>query len=263
MDDLVELSVSRASPARRPAWVERLTGRLPPVLGGGRYGLAPRAAAGICLIAVLAVVGGGFLLLRGQAHPVSISSSSDDGSAGSDGAGSYSVRRSAAPVAAPTPSAAVSLEVDIVGKVRSHGVYRLPPGSRVADALAAAGGALPGVDLTSLDLASRVEDGDQIRVGLSGVGAGSAGSSSVVSGTGAGSGAAPGAAASLGPDNPLDLNAATAGQLDELPGVGPSTAAKIIACRDAHGPFGSVSGLGQIPGFSTRRLATLTPLLHT
>lgn len=293
MDDLVELATSRAAPTHRPAWVEWLTRRLPPVLAGGRYGLAPRAALGLGLIALLAVLGGGLLVLRGQAHAVSLSTSAGAGSdsAGSDSAGSgatgsgsaglggsYSSRRGATPTVAASVTAA-TLEVDVVGKVVTHGVYHLPPGSRVADALAAAGGALPGVDLTSLDLASRIEDGDQIRVGLS-TGGPATSTSSVVSGGGAasggavsgglaaggsvsGSGSAGSATASLGPDNPLDLNAATAVQLDELPGVGPTTAAKIVAWRDAHGPFSSVSGLGDIPGFSTKRLATLTPLLHT
>lgn len=255
MEDLV--GQPSGSVGQRPVWVTRLARRLPPVLAGGRYGIAPRAAAGICLIALLAVVGGGFLLIRSQAHPVTLSQSSSPSS--EDGSAAYPSTRASA---AASPSAALSLEVDVVGKVVTHGVYHLPSGARVADAIAAAGGALPGVDLTSLDLAARVEDGDQIRVGLAVVSS-STGASAVVPGSGGSGGGVPGAAASPGPGNPLDLNAATAAQLDELPGVGPSTAAKIIAWRDAHGPFSSVSGLGQIPGFSTKRLATLTPLLHT
>lgn len=239
-------------PEPRAAWAQRLLERLPPVLAQGHYRLRPGAVVGICLLAALAVLGGGLLLVRGQAHPVTLS-------APESGADSYATQRpSTAGVLSPAPAAAGAIEVDVVGKVRAHGVYHLPVGARVTDALAAAGGALPGVDLTSLDLASRVTDGDQIRVGLAAP-ANAAGASSVVPG---GGGAAAGAVASIGPESPLDLNAANAAQLDALPGVGPTTAAKILAWRAAHGPFTSVSGLGQIPGFSAKRLATLTPLLR-
>ncbi|WP_335982074.1 ComEA family DNA-binding protein [Streptomyces sp. CA2R106] len=167
----------------------------------------------------------------------------------------------ASPPAAPVPpSPPPKLTVDIAGKVAKPGLRRLPKGARVADALTAAGGPLPGTDTTALNLARPLADGEQILVGVTpppSVGGASAGDGSAGSpdGTGAvGGGGAPSA--------PLHLNTATEPQLDALPGVGPVTAQRIVAYRAQHGAFTSVQQLQQIPGIGPRKFATLQPLVE-
>lgn len=144
-----------------------------------------------------------------------------------------------------------SIVVSVVGKVRSPGLINLPDGSRVADAVAAAGGALPGVDLTGINLARRLGDGEQVAVGVAaapdatGPGPTSGGGAG---GTGAGAG-------------PLDLNRASAPQLDALPGVGPVTAERILEWRTRHGRFSRVEQLREVDGIGERRFAQLRNLV--
>ncbi|SFF50427.1 competence protein ComEA [Actinacidiphila alni] len=150
--------------------------------------------------------------------------------------------------AAVGPSAAAKLVVDITGKVAKPGLRRLPPGSRVADALAAAGGALPGTDTSALNLARPLTDGEQILVGIT---------------PPPGAAAPPGPAAAAGaPTAPVSLNSATAAQLDTLPGVGPVLAQHILDFRTQHGTFTSVDQLRQIPGIGDRKFSTLKPLVQ-
>jgi competence protein ComEA len=149
------------------------------------------------------------------------------------------------PAAKPTPPPKVT--VDIAGKVAKPGLRRLPKGSRVADALTAAGGALPGTDTTGLNLARQVTDGEQILVGVTPPAEAATGGASGAAG-------APGA--------PLSLNSATATQLDTLPGVGPVLAQHILDFRTQHGGFTSLQQLQQIPGIGPRKFATLQPLVH-
>ena len=138
---------------------------------------------------------------------------------------------------APSASAAL-LVVDVAGDVRRPGLVRLPPGSRVADAVEAAGGLRRGATTTGLNLARKLVDGEQVLVGA----------------------AAPGAAAAAAPGL-LSLNAATAEQLDELPGIGPVLADRIVEWRTAHGPFGSVDQLREVSGIGARKFETLKDLL--
>jgi competence protein ComEA len=142
--------------------------------------------------------------------------------------------RAAAPAHA---AAAKQLVVDVAGAVRRPGLYRLAQGTRIADAIARAGGAVANGDLDLVNLAAPVADGEQVVVPERG---------------GAG---ASGAAAAAAPTAPLDLNSATAEQLDGLPGVGPATAAKIVAFRQAHGPFRSLEELDAVPGIGPARIA--------
>ncbi len=135
------------------------------------------------------------------------------------------------------------LVVDVAGKVRRPGIAVLPAGSRVVDALEAAGGARPGVDLTSLNLARPVVDGEQILVGVAPV---------------------PGVAGSLGTpsgESMVNLNSADQAALETLPGVGPVTAASIIAWRTDHGGFTSVDELLEVDGIGEATLEDLAPLV--
>jgi competence protein ComEA len=139
--------------------------------------------------------------------------------------------------APPGADAATPLVVEIVGAVDHPGVYRLASGARVGDLVAAAGGYGPRVDTDragrELNLAAPLHDGDQIRVPSRGDALATAPST-----TSGGAGSKPGA----GPPTPIDLNHATAQELDTLPGIGPATAAKILASRDEQ-PFASVDDI--------------------
>ena len=161
-------------------------------------------------------------------------------------ASSGDMARAAAALAAPratTATSATALFVDVVGAVRRPGLYRLPDGSRIADALRRAGGATRRADLALVNLAAPVSDGVQVVVPVRGSGAPSA----------AGGGAAPA--------GPVHLNSATLEQLDALPGVGPVTAQKILDYRQKNGPFTSVDDLDAVPGIGPARLDTLRDLV--
>jgi competence protein ComEA len=144
--------------------------------------------------------------------------------------------------------------VQVVGEVRRPGVYRLRAGERVDDAVRRAGGATRRADLAGVNLAAKVEDGRQVLVPARGA----AGAAAPV-GAGSEAGLAGGAAAT-GPQ--INLNTATPEQLDQLDGVGPATARKILAYRQQHGGFRSVDELDQVPGIGPKRMATLRPRLR-
>ncbi|MFD9908286.1 helix-hairpin-helix domain-containing protein [Streptomyces sp. NPDC059063] len=144
--------------------------------------------------------------------------------------------------------------VDVRGKVRSPGVQRLPAGSRVADALRAAGGVRPGTDTDDLNRARLLVDGEQVVVG----GPAPTGPGAVAGGAAAAPTGAPGAATT----GPVALNTATAEQLDTLPGVGPVLAQHIIDYRTEHGGFRSVDELREVTGIGDRRFADLQNLVQ-
>ncbi len=161
--------------------------------------------------------------------------------------------------------------VDVVGRVRRPGVVRLPRGARVVDALRVAGGAVPGTDVTKLDLAQPLTDGTQVRVGLAGppivgpaVPGVPAGSGPVApdARTGTTAGVAGSAAATSSAQvGVVNLDTASAEQLDTLPGIGPVLAQRIVAWRTAHGPFSTVDDLDEVSGIGTATLAKLRGLL--
>ena len=138
--------------------------------------------------------------------------------------------------------AAAKLVVDVAGAVRRPGLYRLAQGTRIADALALAGGAMPKADLVAVNLAAPLADGEQVVVPLRGA--------AVAAG-----GAAP------SPTAPLDLNSASLEQLDTLPGIGPATAQKILDYRQAHGAFHSLAELDAVPGIGQARIEQLKGLV--
>jgi competence protein ComEA len=146
--------------------------------------------------------------------------------------------------APPTTTSAAALVVSVVGRVADPGLITLPNGSRVADAIRAAGGALPGTNDLALDLARRLADGDQIYVGIP---------------TPAGAAAAP--EGSAGPTPTVDLNTATEDQLESLPGIGPAMAQHILQWRTQHGQFSSVSQLRDVSGIGDGRYAKLKDLV--
>src|SRR4051794_156926 len=192
----------------------------------GRLGISPTALAAVAAVLVLAVVSTALVAWRARARDV----------------GSGLAPAQIPPAAASTTAAATdTVVVDVAGRVRRPGLVTLPTGSRVADALRAAGGARPGTDLTSLNLARKVVDGEQIVVGAA---------------------APPVVGGSPGPTNPIDLNTATADQLDQLPGVGPVLAQRIVAWRTSHGGFTAVSQLREVTGIGDSKYADLQPLVR-
>ena len=221
---------------RAPSWWLALEARLPPVLQGGR--VTPTRATAVALVLLAVVVGGGVTLLAMRGRDRSVSVTGSPGSGGqATSAGTH--------VAVPTPSRTglPDVVVEVVGKVLRPGVVRLPAGSRVADAVEACGGVLPGLSTDGLGLAQKLVDGEQIRVDLPGPAP------------------APAAPATEGDVGPLNINTATEAQFDALPGVGPVLAGRIIAYRTAHGQFSSVDQLAEVQGMGEKKFADLKPLV--
>jgi competence protein ComEA len=167
----------------------------------------------------------------------------------------------------PTPAAESEADgpvvVSVVGLVHKPGLVTLTAGARIADAIDAAGGALDGADLIGLNMARRVADGEQIIVGIAAPpGEPTTMGSSVSSGPS--TAPAPGTppTGDAPPGGLVDLNTATVEQLDTLPGVGPVTAAAIVAWRDANGRFTSVDQLADVDGIGPARLDKLRDLVH-
>jgi competence protein ComEA len=152
-----------------------------------------------------------------------------------------------APVRAARPAAAAkAMVVDVAGAVRRPGLYKLPSGSRIDDAIVAAGGATGKAQLDAVNLAAPVADGEQVVVPGSGAGGAAAASSP---------------AAGSSPSAPLDLNTATLEQLEALPGIGPVTAQKILDYRTQHGAFHSVDELQGVSGIGPSHMAQLKGLV--
>ncbi|MFI5853708.1 helix-hairpin-helix domain-containing protein [Streptomyces parvulus] len=163
-----------------------------------------------------------------------------------------------------TPTSGAEIVVDVGGKVREPGVHRLPAGSRVADALRAAGGVRDGAKTDGLNRARFLVDGEQVVVGApvpaAGVGPGGAGAVGTAGGGAGAVGTVSGGAAA--PGAPVSLNTATPDQLDTLPGVGPVLAQHIIDYRTEHGGFRSVDELREVNGIGERRFADLRDLVR-
>jgi len=184
----------------------------------------PEQKRGLVILLTLTVGLGGFYFLnsRPQAEPIVIQE---------------------IPTAA-TESVTTLLIINVAGKVKNPGVYQLPPGSRVVDALEAAGQQLKGVDISDINLARVLVDGEQILIG----------SNRTVSGKVA--------TKKITADNPLDINRATIAQLDTLPGIGPVTAQRIIDYRTKAGRINAVDELKKISGLGGVKFEEIKALLR-
>jgi competence protein ComEA len=230
------------APGRHAARRARAPATLVPPPLRGRVALAPAHLAVVAVLVAAGLAVTAWWVARGEPRAVAAPVVSAVPGAGVP---------LATPVAVATPTATASeagtqeeVTVDVAGKVRRPGIVVLPAGSRVVDALEAAGGARPGVDLTSLNLARLLVDGEQVLVGLP-VPAGVVGS----------------AVASAAPPagGLVDLNTATAAELETLPEVGPVTAEAILAWRTEHGGFTAVEELLEVDGIGDATLATIAP----
>jgi competence protein ComEA len=218
-------------PPRPPAvtpWRERIE------LLASTTPLTPARIA-LAVAGVVALLVAGWLLLRTPTGPPTeeLLPMATDATVGVGASGSST-----------TTTAPTAVVAHAAGAVQQPGVYELPAGARVTDVIDAAGGPLPDADLDQLNLAAPVADGERIYVPRVG---------EVV--------AAVVGADDAAPAGPLDLNAATLDQLDELPGVGPATAQAIIDERDRRGGFGSVDDLLDVRGIGPAKLEQLRDLV--
>ncbi|WP_236793641.1 ComEA family DNA-binding protein [Amycolatopsis sp. GM8] len=226
-DRLQQLAAQALTAAREPPLVGKLVERwVPPALT--RSPARRRLTAVLAVLAVVVALVGGSILLLGGGPPA-------------EQAPLLPAARDHPPtVAAPSKAADSSLVVSVVGKVRSPGLVTVPSGARVTDALSAAGGALDGTDITALNLARKLTDGEQLYVGVAPPPDGAPQRADVPT--------APGK---------LNLNTASAEQLDSLPGVGEVTAKRIIDWRTQHGSFDSIDQLQEIDGIGPAKFAKL------
>ena len=251
LDDLVRLACSTdpEEPVRRPR----------------RLAIAPRAAiiAGSALL-VLALA----LALRA----VLVSAGTGGHEAPAAAAGASAPMRppptgaAASPAMNPTTGSAAgpgglsttsgSVVVHVTGAVSRPGVVTLPPGSRVTDAINAVGGASAEADTQQLNLARVLSDGEQIRVPRIGEvlpdPAPQPGGA-----TAPGARTAPGKSGDGGASGTVNINTASASELEKLPGIGPALAQRIVEYRDSHGPFASVDSLTDVPGIGKAKLEGL------
>lgn len=201
--------------------------------------------------AILAVAVAAFaLLLAGRPGP----------SVGIDGAaslGAGTVDEGGSSSSSSVPASRTLLVVEVGGAVARPGVYRLAAGSRIGDAIEAAGGYGARVDAAAADralnLAAPLKDGDEVHVPSRDDARASGGPDGAATGSGGGG-------AGSGPGGLVDLNRATAAELDALPGIGPATAAKIIAAREQQ-PFAAVDDLGSRKVLGSATLAKIRDLV--
>ena len=197
------------------------------LLRAGRFDPGRRGAMALGLVGLAAAVLAGVVLLRSRP-------------AGQPLAVPGAVRAAAA---SPSDHGG-EVVVAVAGKIRHPGLVRLPAGSRVDDAVRAAGGVAPGASTGLVNLARKLIDGEQVLIGVDPP-------PGAVAGTGPGPATGSGAAA------PIDLNAAAAGELDQLPGIGPVLAERIVGWRTEHGRFVSVDQLRQVSGIGESKYQQL------
>jgi competence protein ComEA len=203
---------------------------------------AGRQRVAVALLALAALIGGALVWARATPRPADATTGQDTVAA------SDQTLPRATPDTSTSAAPSDAVAVHVAGRVRRPGLVRLPAGSRVQDAIRAAGGVTAGADLDAINLARKLTDGEQVRVPAPGDPAPPPDPASTPGGPG------------TTPSAPLDLNTATLGQLDTLPGVGEVTANRIIAYRSAH-PFTTVDDLLEVPGIGQRRFEQLKDLV--
>jgi competence protein ComEA len=219
----------------------------------------PRLALYVVLGLVVCVLGARYLSAHGgpgSGSGASPAATAPDGRANAPQAGARTTVSGGSGGAAGSASVRVDradggrVTVHVAGAVRRPGLYRLPAGSRIDDALRRAGGPNRQADLNAVNLATKLEDGRQVLVPERVAAAGPTGPSTASAAT---------SAAGAAPTAPVNLNTATLEQLDTLDGVGPGIAQRILDYRQQHGGFRRVEELGEVPGIGAKRLTALTP----
>jgi competence protein ComEA len=207
----------------------------------GRVTLGPAQLAVVAVLVALGLAVTAWWVVRAEPGEPSAPPTAP----GTTADGLLSIAPEAAAQASPAGQAdGGRITVDVAGKVRRPGIAVLDAGSRVVDAIKAAGGARKGVDLSALNLARPLVDGEQILVGVP----------AAPAAPGAPAPGAPSATAPL-----VNLNLASQAELETLPGVGPVTAQAIIAWREQHGGFTAVQELVEVDGIGEITLGKLTP----
>ena len=230
------------------------TDPLDPVIRPRRLALAPRAA----------MVFGALLLVLGLGLALRAVLMAPDGASGAASPTATGLPAAAVDPAATGPGAADPagapagrIVVHVVGAVVSPGVVVLADGARVADAIAAAGGAASDADTEQLNLARVLGDGEQVRVPHAGEQLVAPDPGPSPPGGASGGGAAGASGGSTPGGGVVNINTAGAAELEALPGIGPALAARIVEYRDGHGPFASVDDLTDVPGIGPAKLEAL------
>ena len=239
----------------------------------GMAGVPPAAVAAVAVVLAIAVVGA---LWRWwpRGDPAGLSpgiARAEEGSTGAKASGASS--GAASPGRGSAQGGAVAagsglVTVHVVGAVLHPGVYELRSGARVQDAVNSAGGMAGNAAQASVNLARPLADGEQIAIPTEDEYEKATAGASTLSGSGASKGVvSPGGASAENPGAPsagtiVNINIADANALDALPGVGPSTAAKIVADREANGPFASPDDLGRVSGIGPKKLEALKDFIR-
>ena len=222
-----------------------------------RIAVAPRAAMvlGAALIALALLLALRTVMNAPDSHPQAGPAATATAGAGETPAGGEPATGPATmPDGGPghsgaEPGGTGEVLVHVVGAVRSPGVVRLPAGARVVDAIEAAGGVREDAQTDQLNLARIVADGEQVRVPVVGEAVEAAPASET--------GTTPSAGAGAGGSGLINVNTASADELEKLPGIGPALAERIVSHRQAHGPFASLDDLTDVPGIGRAKLEAL------
>jgi competence protein ComEA len=235
---------------------------------GNRQLIAASVVVAVTLIGTVALVVNSGLHNRGASSEIAIIDPQESARASKTG----SSENPSSPQI--DPAQASVMRVHVVGKVKSPGVYSLKPGSRVEDAVHAAGGPLPNADLETINLAQKLNDGQQIYIAVKGAappptrsmvisGVSSPRDSSSEHGGKTSSSDVRGRSGHQKLTTPgsgtVNINTASLEDLQKLPGVGPSTAQRIVDYRTKNGGFKSVDELSEVGGIGEKKLAKLRP----
>lgn len=231
------------------------TDPLDPVIRPRRLALAPRAA--MVFGALLLVLGLGLALRAVLTAPDGASGGASPTATGLPAAAVDPAATGPPDPADPAGAPAGRIVVHVVGAVVSPGVVVLADGARVADAIAAAGGAASDADTEQLNLARVLDDGEQVRVPHAGEQLAAPDPGPSPPGASGGGAAAGSSGGSTPGGGVVNINTAGVSELEALPGIGPALAARIVEYRDGHGPFASVDDLTDVPGIGPAKLEAL------